>query len=208
MSSTDSTPTPRSQLRQVAIVVLALGTVGLFGLLLSQRPQQEPVPVPVVELPPPPDDDRVPYPDATPVIGVSLGERHRAYLLADLWQPDQHVQNDLFDDVPVSVTFCNLDNCVKAFTADVRGKPLELKVGGPHPDKVRKMLLNLGGRKFEQDTGRPLDGDSSRPFPHAAVPAERTTWGAWRTSHPNTEFRAKGRLYPPAKPKPAERPLP
>jgi hypothetical protein len=182
---------------------LAVVGVCVVGFLIGHRsPQPE-----SGELPPPaptPDPDRVPYRDDTQVIGVTLGDRHRAYLLADLWRPDRHVQNDLFDDIPVSVTFCDLDNCVKAFTDDTRGRPLDLRNGGPHPKKSRKMILGVGGRTFEQDTGRPLDGDTDRPFPYAAVPAVRTTWGEWRTAHPDTDLRANGRLYPPAKPRAGE----
>ncbi len=189
--------------------VVALGTVCVVGFLIG-RPSQPTEPE--KSLPPAPptrtsDPDRIPYSDDTPVIGVTLGNRYRAYLLADLWDADRHVQNDIFDDVPVSVTFCDLSNCLKAFTDETRGRPLDLKNGGPHPSKARRMVLSAGGRIFEHDTGLPLDGNTSRPFPYAAVPAVRTNWGKWRTAHPDTEFRANGRLYPPAKP-PAIEPLP
>lgn len=145
----------------------------------------------------PPVPDRTSVQDQDPVIGVTLGQRHRAYLLADLYRPDNAVKNDLFDDVPVSVTFCSLDKCVRAFTHQSRGEPLVLGVGGADPNRSRKMLLQIKDRKFEQDTGRPMDGDTTRPFPYTPVPSTLTTWGEWKTAHPHTELRAHGVLYPP-----------
>ena len=60
------------------------------------------------------------------------------------------------------------------------------------------MVLTTGGRKFEHDTGKPLDGDTQKPFPYQEVKAVRTTWGEWLADHPDTELRANSRLYPPA----------
>ena len=103
----------------------------------------------------------------------------------------------LFDDEPLSVTFCNLDNCVKAFTDHTRNRTLGISNGGANPRKARKMLLVVQGRSFEQDTLLPVDGDTHHPFPYQPVEAIRTTWGEWLLKHPQTELRAKGRLYAP-----------
>jgi hypothetical protein len=182
-----------------ALVLLAAGGVGLGVARLSLPGAADdtastatPATRPVLPMPVPP----LPVEDDTPVIGVTLGDQHRAYLLADLWWPDRHVLNDQVGEVPLSVTFCNLSNCVRAFTADTRGQPLDLASGGRHPHKARKMVLRVGGRTFEQETGEPLDGDTRRPFPYQPVAAVRTTWGQWRADHPKTELRANGQLYP------------
>ena len=154
-------------------------------------------PQPFVQLSPSVKDEKPHLRDTEPVIGVTLGDRHRAYPLADLWPPDRHILNDLFDETPVSVTFCDLDNCVKAFTDNTKAGALELSNGGPNPQKARKMVLITQGRAFEQDTLLPLDGNSERPFPYQPVQAVRTTWGEWRANHPKTELRANGKLYAP-----------
>lgn len=59
------------------------------------------------------------------------------------------------------------------------------------------MLLEVGGRKFEQDSLQPVDGDVQKPFPYQEVSAVRTTWKQWRADHPETGLHAHNRLYPP-----------
>lgn len=198
-SPDDSQPSPWRSRGLTALVLLAAGGVGL-GIARLSLPESAdeaastttPATRPVLSMPVPP----LPIEDDTPVIGVTLGQQYRAYPLADLWWPDRHVLNDQVGEVPLSVTFCNLSNCVRAFTADTRGQTLDLASGGRHPDKARQMVLLVGGRKFEQETGEPLDGDTRRPFPYRGVAAVRTTWGRWRADHPKTELRANGQLYP------------
>jgi hypothetical protein len=127
--------------------------------------------------------------DSTPVIGVSADGRHRAYVLTAFMRPDSHVYNDLLGDVPVTVTFCDLDNRVQVFTAPSRGRPLDVTVGGSDSCRPRKMLLGVKSARtrYWQDTGLPLDDDAASPFPYARTESVRTTWGEWRQAHPDTD---------------------
>ncbi len=199
MLDTTADGTNMSNFRQTAFAALAIVLALLVGVAVSQFPMNdESGEAPAVNQPlSSVKEKQSPIQDSEPVIGVSIGTRHRAYPLADLWAPDRHILNDLFDETPLSVTFCNLDNCVKAFTDNTRSDTLELSNGGANPRKARKMLLIVQGRAFEQDTLLPLDGDTEHPFPYQPVDAIRTTWGKWRAAHPETELRANGQLYAP-----------
>jgi hypothetical protein len=154
-------------------------------------------PEPTVAPTQPPDADSGSVPDSVEVIGVAIDDRHRAYALSDLWFPERHVLNDMVGNTPISVTFCNLGNCVRAFAGAAGDPTLPLTNGGRHPSKSWRMILSVNGRKFEQDTLDPLDGDNLQPFPYRSLDAVRTTWGAWKAKHPDSEFQANGHTYPP-----------
>jgi hypothetical protein len=126
--------------------------------------------------------------DSAPVIGVSAAGRHRAYLLQAFLRADRHVYNDLLGDVPVSVTYCDLDDCTKVFTGPAQDRPLDIAVGGADASRPRKMLLRAGSKLYWQDTRKALEGDPADSFPYTEIQFERTTWGQWRKAHPDTEL--------------------
>ncbi len=122
--------------------------------------------------------------DDEAVVGVSAGGRSRAYRVAALSMGHAtHVVNDVLGGVPVSVTYCNIHQCARAFTADESDGPLELSQGGL---VTGSMVLRAGGHAYRQDSGAPLDPNDP-PFPYAAYPEEVTTWGEWRQAHPDTD---------------------
>jgi hypothetical protein len=125
--------------------------------------------------------------DKAPIIGVSVDGEHRAYALKSLMQPDTHVVNDFVGSKPVTVTFCDVDDCVQVFTAPNQSQPLEIKVGGSNRLRPTKMLLKIGSNYFWQDTLKPL-GDDPPIFPFATIDYVRTTWGKWREAHPNSDL--------------------
>jgi hypothetical protein len=207
---------PSSRLQQLLVPgVLALAVcVGLWlatAPMRANKPAEVTVPaVPPTAAPEPVRELVPPLADDTPVIGVSMNGRHRAYALSDLWRPADHVLNDMWDDVPVTVTFCNLGNCVRSYTGNLRNETLRIQNGGANPLRPRTMLLKVGNTSYEQETGVPVSTPNSppsdgtpTPFPFETTPSERTTWGEWKAKHPDTEARVAGRLYParaPAKP--------
>src|SRR5688500_4441346 len=72
------------------------------------------------------------------VIGVSVNGRHRADIL-DAFRPvEQHVYNDLLDDTPVTVTYCDLAECIRVYTDPERKERLDVAVGGSHPSGQRR----------------------------------------------------------------------
>jgi hypothetical protein len=123
--------------------------------------------------------------DGEQVIGVAAGGRSRAYSVPSLSRgPASHIINDVLGGVPVTVTHCDVTGCTRVFTADTHGEPLKLAQGGLQGG----MVLKLAGRSYRQDTGAPLDEFGGAGLPYRRLPAEETTWGEWRHSHPDTDF--------------------
>jgi len=120
-------------------------------------------------------------PDDEPVIGVTVGERHRAYRVAALAPMISHVVNDVLGDTPVTVTYCNRSDCAEVFTADRVGQPLDVWSAG----YVDGLMLRMDGQFFMQKTRLPLDG--GRQVPLELMKHTRTTWKEWRDAHPDTD---------------------
>jgi hypothetical protein len=124
-------------------------------------------------------------PDDEPVIGVDLGSRSRAYVVAAMAPMANHVVNDVLADHPLTVTYCNKTGCVHAFTG-IRDGPLDVWVGG----FMDQMMLRFDGRFFWQNTGKFVDPAAAATEggpPLVTVPHTLTTWGAWRKEHPQSD---------------------
>jgi hypothetical protein len=132
--------------------------------------------------------------DDSPVIGVTAGGRHRAYLVGALSAPKSHVYNDRLGGVPVTVTYCDLDDCARVFTAPPGSRPLPLGVAGLDGRRPGKMVIRYGDEFYWQDTGESLKAGAAR-LGLATIAAVRTTWKAWRAAHPESDLYAG--LQPP-----------
>ncbi|VTR94540.1 : DUF3179 [Gemmata massiliana] len=122
-----------------------------------------------------------------PVVGVSIGGRHRAYVLQAFMSPSTYIYNDMLGPVPVTVAFCNLNNCVQVYTAPDRDKPLDVKVVGADPTNVRSMSLKIGDYLYSHQSSAPIKlGDPA--FPYIVTEYKRTTWSEWRKGHPDTDL--------------------
>jgi hypothetical protein len=149
------------------------------------------------------------------VIGITVGAKHRAYLVRALDAITCHVINDLVDRHPVTVTYCNRTDCAKVFKGVVEGVPLAIGIGGwksyrlgkdakaivpPqfHPEKRDRvwagedrgrgsLMLMIDGHRYFQDTGRPAD-PAAGPLPYREVDITRTTWAEWQKAHPGTDI--------------------
>jgi hypothetical protein len=121
--------------------------------------------------------------DDEDVIGVVVNGRTRAYRVTAFHGMTNHVVNDVIDAVPVTVTYCDENNCVQAFTGPKRGQPLDIWVGGWN----QQMILKTGGTYFWQSTGKSTDADRPDEMPFPTFPFERLSWKAWRSIYPNTD---------------------
>ncbi len=139
---------------------------------------------PGIRHPPTRPADRVELADDAEVVGVTVGGKARAYVLDAFRGPTRHVVNDLVEDVPVTITFCDRTGCVKTFTSDGRGTPLDVDTGGWYQNRL---FLRVGGDAYYQDAPRSGEYEESPPFPYADLPVVRTTWKAWKTDHPETD---------------------
>lgn len=126
------------------------------------------------------------------VVGVTVGNRSRAYLLNAFSMPSNHhvstglynddmrkltyhVVNDQLNGIPITVSYCDINACKQVFSS-TKDASLNLRVGGMADGK---MLLRHKDAIFAQDTASP-------PLDH--YPFQVTTWGEWQTMHPATDI--------------------
>jgi hypothetical protein len=139
-------------------------------------------------------------PDDAPVIGVVVEGQSRAYSEKALsGGPSKHVINDLIGSVPLSVTYCDITHCARAFTGRHLGVPLDLGTGGLAD---RQLLLMVGGQRYHQQSLTPFVAEKAfsdspepeaspnppTPFPYDDYSCEQTTWKVWREEHPQTDL--------------------
>jgi hypothetical protein len=118
--------------------------------------------------------------DDAEVIGVSVKGHYRAYCTATMANPERHVVNDLIDRVPVTVTYCDRTQCVRALTRDDESdEPLSVVGRGWYEGK---MMIRVGGKTLPQDA-ESIPGLSD-------LKVETTTWREWKTAHPDTDVYA------------------
>lgn len=126
--------------------------------------------------------------DDAAVIGVAIGGRHRAYLIKAMSQVKSHVVNDLIDEVPVTVTFCDRREVTRVFTSGESREPLTIGMAGwMGPFDAGLMALRIDGRVVPQE---------SAEIEQEELDYERTTWKEWLDEHPDTDVYTGHRLNP------------
>jgi hypothetical protein len=134
-----------------------------------------------------------PIQDHVQVIGVSAGGRYRAYVLRAMAALDErHVINDMLNDIPVTVSYCPMTQCLAAFEGRQGSAPLEMAMGGyvgTHEWYGVKgsMLLRMGSEWYRQDNGEGFGGSSGKSLPFKRITFEKTTWKEWVKAHPDTD---------------------
>lgn len=125
--------------------------------------------------------------DNESVVGVSVGGHDRAYRLWAMCGRTVHVVNDVIDRVPVTVTYCNRRNCVRAFT--MVGEPDEPLDGAVRGLQDGKMRISINDEVFLQE---------AEVVPVERLEVEVTTWKEWKAEHPETDiYVGDGQSYPP-----------
>ncbi len=129
--------------------------------------------------------------DDAEVLGVEVKGAARAYRLATLSDINRHIVNDTVNGVPVSVLYCDLNDCARAYTGPASPDPLPIRLAGM---KFGDLILKVGKVFYKHSTAQALEGtrfpgdpDSSLPpLPFSPTAVTRTTWGAWKQHHPGT----------------------
>jgi hypothetical protein len=191
--------------RGLAIVLGILFVVGVAGAMVLNgepagvddlmRPRtkaeidsapgnQAPIQFQAVTLPPIQSADATDWSDEELVVGIAVNDEFRAYRLRTMQIPDRHVVNDIIGGESVSITYCNLFQCIRAFSGDRPDGPLDLKVAGL--DNGKGMILGTGGDRYYQGTLEPVAPETSRDFPYSETDYTVTTWREWRAEHPET----------------------
>lgn len=113
--------------------------------------------------------------DNADVFGIVINGQAYAFARNALVIPAEHVVNLLIDQKPVSVTYCDLVDCVRVLTRAGSHEAIDLHIGGL--DVANQMVLLLNGIRY---------GQSSKGIPLQDLPFERTTLGEWKLLHPTT----------------------
>jgi len=149
--------------------------------------------------------------DETEVLGVEINGVARAYRLATLSDINRHIVNDNLKGVPVSVLYCDINDCARAYTGPASPDPLPIRMAGMKFGdlifKVGKVLYKLSTGEALGGSGFPGDPDPSLPpLPFSPTAVTRTTWGAWKQQHPATDVYLGARGDAPGPAMPAQDP--
>jgi hypothetical protein len=120
------------------------------------------------------------------VIGFVVAGRARAYRLDSLRDRTKHVVNDVVGDVPITVSFCDIDNCIRGYTGPAGQGPLGVSIAGLF--EGREMVLEVDQGLYFQRSGKAFEPSSGT----AILPLERiepilTNWASWKRDHPDTD---------------------
>ena len=108
-----------------------------------------------------------------PVIGISSGSQHTAWLLKALSNMQSHVIHDTRGPQPIAVTYCDRSDCVRVFSGEP-GESLQLQTAGFINGE---MCLRVNGQILPH---------SSQDIALKDYEFTRTTWGEWSKQHPDT----------------------
>jgi hypothetical protein len=123
--------------------------------------------------------------DDEPVFGVSVAGKHRAYRVRALREyPMVHVVNDRLGDRPVTIAHCDRTGCTAVLQGNEGGPLLNLAFGGWYRGQ---MYVRANEDHVYCLNGLRSVDPAAPPFPFEQVSFERTTWGAWRQAHPDTD---------------------
>jgi hypothetical protein len=113
--------------------------------------------------------------DDAQVIGIVAGSKSRAYFLDAMRTMSGHVINDLVDDVPVTLTYCDFTDVPRVLTTSEQGTPINLWLGG---FSKGQLAVRFNEQQYTH---------TSKDIPLDDYPFTRTTWKAWREANPETE---------------------
>ena len=119
--------------------------------------------------------DEVIIPETTPVIGVIVDGKARAYMDEGMAEADQHIVHDTFGNQQLTIVYCDKSNCVRVFDS-TEAELDSILMAGMKRDQLQ---LKVGTRDFALD-------DESIPIPD--YESERTTWSEWKAAHPETDI--------------------
>jgi len=112
------------------------------------------------------------------VIGVSVNGIHRAYTIEALTPLDQHVVNVLFGSTPITIAYCDRNDCARVFTSKEPDQLLGVGVGGfLMTKKDPGMVLWHAGKHYRH---------FSEELPFEDFKFERVKWADWLEAHPDT----------------------
>ena len=114
--------------------------------------------------------------DDSPVLGIEVAGKYRAYLTSGMAENvNRHIVHDTLGGKAITVTHCDRNGCSRVFQRkDVA--PDDFMMGGWSGEE---MWLLIGNKRYLH---------SSKKLPLEDHSFEVTTWGEWKTAHPETDI--------------------
>ena len=111
--------------------------------------------------------------DQDEVITLIIGEQHYAFPKRWMNGMSEHVVSEIYEDLPIAVTYCNESECVRVFHGQVGEEKLNIMQAGL---AAGHMAILVDGQSFLQE---------AEDIPYSEYPFELMLWGEWKTNHPD-----------------------
>ena len=111
--------------------------------------------------------------DQDEVITLIIGEQHYAFPKRWMNGMSEHVVSEIYEDLPIAVTYCNESECVRVFQGQVGEEKLNIMQAGL---AAGHMAILVDGQSFLQE---------AEDIPYSEYPFELMLWGEWKTNHPD-----------------------
>ena len=111
--------------------------------------------------------------DQEEVIALIIGEQHYAFPKRWMTGMSEHVVSEIYENLPIAVTYCNESECVRVFQGEVGEKKLDIMQAGLD---AGHMAIFVDGQSFLQE---------AEDIPYSEYPFELMLWGEWKTDHPD-----------------------
>ena len=111
--------------------------------------------------------------DQDEVITLNVGEQHYAFPKRWMNGMSEHVVSEIYDNLPVAVTYCNESECVRVFQGQVGEEKLDIMQAGL---AAGHMAILVDGQSFLQE---------AEDIPYSEYPFVLMLWGEWKTNHPD-----------------------
>ena len=111
--------------------------------------------------------------DQDEVITLIIGDQHYAFPKRWMTGMSEHVVSEVYEDLPITVTYCNESECVRVFQGQVGEEKLDIMQAGL---AAGHMAILVDGQSFLQE---------AEDIPYSEYPFELMLWGEWKTNHPD-----------------------
>ena len=111
--------------------------------------------------------------DKDEVITLNIGDSHYAFPKRWMNGMAEHVVSEIYEDLPIAVTYCNESECVRVFQGPAGGEKMDIM---QHGLADGHMAMLVDGIPFLQE---------AEDIPYDEYPFELMTWGEWKIDHPD-----------------------
>ena len=124
--------------------------------------------------------------DDEQIFGVVVNGKSRAYRVETMRDKLSHIVNDVVGNEAVTVSYCDLSQCVRVYHDAKSAEPLSVSVAGLLDGE---MVVMVGGVRYVHKTNEPLRPlESPPPLPFDQLVPVRMSWKEWRTLHPKADI--------------------